>query len=201
MYALILAGGKASRLCMGEKALVRLFNRPLLSYVIDSVLKANLSPCVVVTSYTPYTTNYCRIHDIPWICTDGKGYVEDIWQAVLDISISGPFLTICADLPGITAENITFVLDEYKRAKSSACSVWTPYILDIEHNCIKKIDDNKQELLGKPVGLNILRGDLYQENQDEIQILLDEPSLTLNINTQDELVFAERFFSSILKNP
>lgn len=78
MFALIMAGGRASRLGMGEKALTRIHDKPLLSFVLNAVEMAELEPVVIVSPLTPYTTNYCRMHDIPWICTDGKGYVQDI---------------------------------------------------------------------------------------------------------------------------
>ncbi|PWR75299.1 NTP transferase domain-containing protein [Methanospirillum stamsii] len=196
MYALILAGGKASRLGMGEKALVRFLNRPLLSYVIESVTSAGLEPFVIVTSQTPYTSNYCRIQGIPLILTDGAGYVEDIWQAVLDLSITGPFLTICADLPGITPEQINSVLDLYKESGYPACSVWTPYAVDLPTETIFRIKDTNHDIPGKPVGLNILRADLIEEVQDELKILIEDPFLSLNINTREELVLAEKIFSS-----
>lgn len=197
MYALILAGGKGSRLCMGEKALVRIFNRPLISFVLEAVKNSGLDPFVIVTSQTPYTTNYCRIHNIPWICTDGSGYVEDICQAVLELNISGPFFTICADLPGISKGHISTVLKQYKESGYDACSVWTPYLLDIQTNQINRIYNHSPDYPGNPVGMNILRGDRIDEVQDELKILIDDPILTLNINTREELFLAEKLFSPI----
>ncbi|MDO9323745.1 MAG: 5-deoxyadenosylcobinamide phosphate nucleotidyltransferase, partial [Methanoregula sp.] len=44
-----------------------------------------------------------------------------------------------------------------------------------------------------PAGVNILRGDLITEFQDELQILLDEPRLALNVNTRADLADAEAF--------
>lgn len=187
MFALIMAGGRASRLCMGEKALARIHDKPLLSYVLNAVEMADLEPVVIVSPLTPYTTNYCRIHDILWICTDGKGYVEDIAQAVSELAITGPFLTICADLPGITADHIRLVLKQYHESGCPACSVWAPH----PEGC------GSDNLPGIPVGMNILTGSTINEEQEEIQILLLDPLLTLNINTQQDLKYAEKLLDQM----
>lgn len=191
MFALIMAGGKASRLGMGEKALARIGDRPLISYVLTAVIDAGLSPIVIVSPLTPYTTNYCRVQNIEWICTDGRGYVEDIGQAVTELSITGPVLTICADLPGITAKHIKTVLDRYNESGCPACSVWVESAADNfirSSGTLLSVDNEKNSIPGIPVGLNIIQGDLIAEEQDEIQIILSDPLLVLNINTRDDLV-------------
>ena len=40
--------------------------------------------------------------------------------------------------------------------------------------------------------MNILTGSTINEEQEEIQILLLDPLLTLNINTQQDLKYAEK---------
>ncbi|HOJ95478.1 MAG TPA: NTP transferase domain-containing protein [Methanospirillum sp.] len=188
MFALIMAGGRASRLGMGEKALARVHDKPLISYVLDAVQGADLEPVVIVSPLTPYTLNYCRIHDILWVCTDGNGYVEDIGQAVRELDITGPFLTICADLPGITVDHIKTVLKIYANAECPACSVWVP--------CEKP---GSGTLPGIPVGMNILTGSMIEEEQKEIQIMIEDPLLTLNINTREDLNAAEQVLSKNTK--
>ncbi|MDD1695202.1 MAG: NTP transferase domain-containing protein, partial [Methanoregula sp.] len=110
MYALIMAGGSASRLGAGEKALTRIRDHPLISYTLDAVTRAGLVPIVIVSPKTPYTTNYCRIHGVDWICTSGSGYVEDIHEAVKILEINDAVLTVCADLPGISPDHITEIV-------------------------------------------------------------------------------------------
>ena len=179
MFALIMAGGRASRLGMGEKALARIHDKPLLSFVLHEVEMADLEPVVIVSPLTPY--------DILWICTDGKGYVEDIGQAVRELSITGPFLTICADLPGITVDHIRRVLKQFQESGCPACSVWAP-LQD------KSASDN---LPGIPVGMNILTGSMIDEEQEEIQIIIPDPLLTLNINTPQDLKEAEKLLDRV----
>ncbi len=47
-----------------------------------------------------------------------------------------------------------------------------------------------------PAGVNILRGDLIDRPQDELQLLLDEPGLALNVNTRADRARAEDFLRS-----
>ncbi len=185
MYALIMAGGRGTRLGQGEKALARVLDKPLLSYVLAAVTDAGLDPVVITSPHTPYTANYCRIHDILWICTDGKGYVEDIRQAITELSIKGPCLTICADLPGITAEHIKIARDTFEKSGFPAGSVWVP----------SPNGHAADTLPGIPVGMNILTGALIDEEQNEIQILISDPLLALNVNTPEDLADAERLLS------
>ena len=42
MHALIMAGGSGSRLNLGEKPLILIGGRPMISYVIDAFLSAGL---------------------------------------------------------------------------------------------------------------------------------------------------------------
>ena len=44
-----------------------------------------------------------------------------------------------------------------------------------------------------PAGINILRGDLIDQPQDELEVLLNEPGLALNVNTRDDRERAEDF--------
>ncbi|MBQ4415019.1 MAG: 5-deoxyadenosylcobinamide phosphate nucleotidyltransferase, partial [Methanomicrobium sp.] len=45
-----------------------------------------------------------------------------------------------------------------------------------------------------PCGLNIFDGSSPSVPQNELKILLNEPALTFNVNTPEELIAAEEFF-------
>jgi adenosylcobinamide-phosphate guanylyltransferase len=57
-----------------------------------------------------------------------------------------------------------------------------------------------------PAGVNILRGDLIEQPQDELQVLVEEQRLALNVNTRADLEKAEIFLKQhpaipLEKNP
>ena len=192
MLALILAGGKGSRLGMGEKALVRLCGKPLIEYSLDACKYSGLEHTIVTTPYTPYTENYCRARSYNYIRTEGSGYIEDLIEAVLDLDATDPILTICVDIPGLTPDHISCIREAYISSGLDACSVWVPekwytkFGFQIPYH---EMIENQQVC---PAGINILRGDKISDIQTEYQIILDDPALAVNINTKQDLTLAEQ---------
>jgi len=129
MLALILAGGEGSRLRLGEKALVPVHDRPMISWVLDAFAGAECEPYVVTSHKTPFTRNWCRANNVEFIDTTGIGYVEDLREAVELSGEDGPIFTSAADIPCLTAEIILKVLDAYHASGKSACSTWIPLTL------------------------------------------------------------------------
>jgi len=99
MLALIMAGGEGSRLGMGEKPLVNICGRPMVSYVIDAFLAADHEVVVVASHRTPFTKNWCRAQGLTIYDAKGLGYVEDINAAAADLeeeeNPSSPASPIC----------------------------------------------------------------------------------------------------------
>lgn len=201
MYALIMAGGKGTRLGMGEKGLVRLCDIPLIEYVLTAVLGAGLTPVVITTPMTPYTANYCRAHEVDIICTEGNGYVEDITEAALFLQEDGPLMIICADVPGIRSHHLCTILKIYAEEKKTACSTWIPARFLGERGGIHRYSREIEGVCAIPVGVNILLGSRIREEQEETQILLTDPHLAFNINTPPELSVAETVFSRARTDP
>lgn len=194
MLALIMAGGKGTRLQMGEKGLVRLCDRPLIEYVLTALEKAGFDILVVTTPRTPYTANYCRIRGVDQVCTEGTGYVEDIIEAVHLSDEHGPVLIVCADIPGITPHHLEEIVEQYYCSGKAAASVWIPVHLVEGLGCTVQHSSIIGGIPAVPAGLNILNGCQIDEEQEETEILLCDPALAFNINTPGELRTAESFF-------
>ncbi|HJJ36531.1 MAG TPA: NTP transferase domain-containing protein, partial [Methanocorpusculum sp.] len=126
MLALIFAGGDGSRLRLGEKALVTVGGRAMLSRVADAFIAAGISPLVVTSHKTPYTRNYCRAQGLEFIDTAGIGYLDDLHEAVELCGDTGPLFTSATDIPYLTAPTITTVRDAYLASEKEACSTWIP---------------------------------------------------------------------------
>jgi adenosylcobinamide-phosphate guanylyltransferase len=47
-----------------------------------------------------------------------------------------------------------------------------------------------------PAGVNILRGDRIDTEQEEFTLLLDEPGLAMNVNTREDLARTEAFLKA-----
>jgi adenosylcobinamide-phosphate guanylyltransferase len=197
MLALIMAGGSGSRLSMGEKPLISICGMPMISYVIDAFSAAGLDPVVVASPKTPMTMNWCRAHNIAFVKAEGKGFVEDMISAVQTLDENRPLFICVSDIPCITGEIIRSVADAYYKAEKDACSTWIPSRLVSscrgEMPYIQRIGG----IEACPAGLNILRGNMIQQPQEELLILLNDPGLALNVNTRADCARAENFIKKM----
>jgi adenosylcobinamide-phosphate guanylyltransferase len=193
MHALIMAGGFGSRLNLGEKSLILIGGRPMISYVIDAFSAAGFEPVVAASPTTPMTINWCRAHAIPVCKTDGAGYIDDMIHAVRIMDEQKPLFISVADIPCITPEIIRTIEKAYSSSGKDACSAWIPAgrVTSCRGGMPYRQMVNGTEAC--PAGINILRGDLIDLPQDEIQVLVDEPGLALNVNTRADRIRAEDF--------
>lgn len=195
MLALIFAGGEGSRLNLGEKALVPVGGRAMLSWVVDAFYEAGLDP-VAVTSYkTPFTRNYCRAQGIDFIDTSGNGYLEDLQEAVEMTGDSGALFTAACDIPFLTPSIIAAVEEAYVASGKEACSTWVSLESCREYPIVSQYHAMIDGVEAIPCALNIFFGQKLTEEQSELALLLHDPNLAFNINTREELAAAERMFA------
>ncbi|MDD5143736.1 NTP transferase domain-containing protein [Methanoregula sp.] len=193
MRALIMAGGSGSRLNSGEKPLALICDRPMIAYVISAFYKAGCEPVVAGSPKTPMTANWCRANGISFCRTDGVGYVGDMVQAVRSLEEDGPLFVSVADIPCITEVLVASIRDAYGAAKKDALSTWVPAAAVTSCRESMPYRERIGEVDACPAGINIIRGDLAGDEQDEFRLLLNEPSLALNINTKRDRERAEAF--------
>jgi adenosylcobinamide-phosphate guanylyltransferase len=192
MLALILAGGEGVRLGMGEKPIVTICGRPMVTWVINAFTTAGLEVTVVASHRTPMTLNYLRAQGIPFYQATGRGYVEDILEAVTELGVKGPFFTSVADLPCLRPEHVTGIRDTYLSQERPALSTWIPQSLCQPADCRTDYSETVDGILAVPVGVNILLGVRISEPQEEYRLLLHDPALALNVNTKEDLEAVRR---------
>ena len=193
MHALIMAGGSGSRLNRGEKPLITLRGRPMITYVIDAFCSGGYDPVVAASPGTPMTMNWCRAHGVPFCKTEGRGYVEDMISAVETLDDQNPLFICVSDIPCITVKVIRRIADAYNKSGKDACSSWVPADMVQSYGGTISYREKVNGIDACPAGVNILRGDLIAEPQEELLVLLSEPGLALNVNTQADLARAEEF--------
>ncbi|HUK92791.1 MAG TPA: NTP transferase domain-containing protein [Methanomicrobiales archaeon] len=192
MHALILAGGEGTRLGMGEKPLVTICGRPMVSRVIDAFTSAGLEVTVVASTRTPMTLNYLRAQGIPFYRAMGRGYVDDIIEAVTELGIKAPLFTSVADIPCIRPEHLKRIQEAYFSQDRPALSTWIPRDLCHADGPMAPCTEMVEGVPSVPVGVNILTGEGIREPQDEYKLLLRDPALALNVNTREDLEEARR---------
>jgi adenosylcobinamide-phosphate guanylyltransferase len=165
----------------------------MISRVIDAFNAAGCEPVVVVSPNTPMTANWCRAHGVAVVRTEGVGFVEDMVNAVHNLDENNPLIISVSDIPCITPEIITTIIQSYLQCRTDALSTWVPAFR--VKSCRGGMPYHTQigDVEACPAGVNILRGDAIGAVQDEFELILDEPGLALNVNTREDLARTEAF--------
>lgn len=198
MRALIMAGGSGSRLNSSEKPLALICGQPMISYVIHAFRNAGCEPVVAVSPKTPMTANWCRANGIAFCRTDGRGYVEDMVQAVRSLDEDNPLFVSVADIPCITETIVLSIRDAYAASKKDALSTWVPAALVTSCRDSMPYREQIDGIDACPAGINIIHGGRAGDEQDEFRFLVNKPFLALNVNTQKD---RERAESHLRQNP
>lgn len=192
MDAIVMAGGFGQRLGMGEKPCVELLGKPLISYVIDTLRAAKEIDrvFVAVSPVTPKTEIMLQERyegEVRVIRTFGGNYVGDMIFAVETAQAIGPVMVIMSDLPLINSELIDFVIEKYREAGTPALSVYVPINVCKGIGIRPDTVFNKDGKLIVPVGINILDGSQIRNEQEDFNLILENPKLAINVNTVEDL--------------
>lgn len=197
--AVIMAGGKGTRMGFkGEKPLISIHGKPMIQHVYEAVQSSReVDDLVVATSKnTPQTTDFIRKSGLKVVETPGKGYVNDLGFLIDELSDNhlktsnnnDIIVTITADLPLITGEILDEVIREYRNFGKPAMCVAVPLEFFTQYNL------KPHMIMGDtvPSGLNILRRNNNQQDEEVLELRKFE--LALNINSPEDLISLEKYF-------
>ncbi|MDW5551996.1 MULTISPECIES: NTP transferase domain-containing protein [Methanosarcina] len=192
MDAIVMAGGFGQRLGMGEKPCVELLGKPLIAYVIDTLRASeNIDRVfVAISPVTPRTEIMIQERykgEVRVIRTFGGNYVGDMIHAVETAETVGPVMIIMSDLPLINPEIIDLVIKKYKEEGKPALSVYVPINVCKGAGIRPDTVFNKDGKLIVPVGINILDSSQIRKEQEDFNLILDNPKLAINVNTVQDL--------------
>jgi adenosylcobinamide-phosphate guanylyltransferase len=188
-----MAGGEGTRLNLGEKPLLLINGRPMIQYVTAAFSAAGCEPFVAVTQKTLMTRNWCRVQGIETYLAEGGDYVTDMVEAVLALEETQPLFVSVSDIPCVHPGVIRSILAAYKQSGKDACSTWVPTRLvracrgGVSYRRTISCEDVC------PTGVNILTGEMIEQTQDELELIVDDPCLALNVNTRRDRDAAEAF--------
>lgn len=187
-----MAGGRGSRLRMGEKPLVKLFGRPLIDYVVGALLDSSADKIfVAVTENVPETRKWALERGLGVVDTKGKGFVADMVEAVEEAEVKEPILIIMADLPLITPDLIDEIIETYQERPEPALSTHTPLNL---HSRLGRRPDSLFNYRGQlivPSGINILDGGDIRKEQEDYHLIMERIELAVNVNLVEDLKLCE----------
>lgn len=191
-----MAGGAGSRLEMGEKPLVKVSGKPMLQYVADAFTGAGHDILIVTSDLVPMTRNWCRARGYEIYNARGLGYVEDLFECIGEISLSGPVFSCVSDLPGLTSDIIMEVFERYLAGGKPALSVWIPKKYFTNAGCIPSYTESVDGCPACPVGLNIIDASMADTVQDEFRFVMGRPELAYNVNCRKDFDSFLRFIET-----
>jgi adenosylcobinamide-phosphate guanylyltransferase len=191
--ALVMAGGRGSRLKMGEKPLVTLFGRPLIEYVTTALQDSSVQRILVATTdNVPRTREWAEERELGVIETAGRGFVADMVSAVQAARIIDPVLIIMADLPLVTSDLIDDIIEIYEEQPEPALSTHTPLGL---HSRLGRRPDSLFNYRGQlivPSGINVLDGADIEKEQEDFHLIMERMELAVNVNVAEDLKLCEK---------
>lgn len=191
--ALVMAGGKGTRMDMDcEKPLIKVNNKTMINHVIDALIHSKFVDkiLVAVSPNTPLTKEYVEQFPVIIIETSGIGYIEDLSEVLSNrkyVEKDEVIMTIVADLPFVTGEQLDDVFKHYFERKKPAMCVSVPEYLFEEYGI-------KPTLVFDglvPTGVNLLLAN--NDEQDQTIYESKNVELAFNINTLNDLDLSEQY--------
>lgn len=200
MKAIVMAGGAGSRLGYVEKPMVKLLGKPLISWIIDTLMASPSITAVAcaVSPRTPRTRGFCLSRGADVVETAGAGYEHDVVEAVKQVG--GLALVAVSDVPLITPTDVELLIEawndccrsSYVTTLATYCDEYARFAPEESVICI-----DFYGLRVQPVGLSIfhLRGKGYKT------VLAGFTPRYVNVNTYEGLRLAEKVVERVLGGP
>ncbi|MGA3296923.1 MAG: NTP transferase domain-containing protein [Candidatus Bathyarchaeia archaeon] len=194
LAALVMAGGRATRMHKCEKPLLQIDDKTMIEYVIEALRKSEFIARIVVavTRSTPETARKVIELGIEVTETLGQGYESDMKQAIKTLGL-GDVVVLSADLPFLTPEVLNAAIKRYLVMKKPALMVAAPIELYERSRLTPSyvFEVNSRKLV--PIGVNVINGKMIDEPELEEEVFITEvENLVFNVNTPVELEIARR---------
>jgi adenosylcobinamide-phosphate guanylyltransferase len=191
-----MAGGKGTRFGGDtEKPMAMFMDKPLIRRVIEATQDAKrISEIfVAVTSYSPKTAQEAKKASVKVLETDGKGYHEDVQQAVQEANITGPVLIISADLPLVNGDFLDEIISKYEKQSKPALTVMIPEEAFQKYGLSAVSLYDHEGKMYAVSGINIIDGQRILEEQEQEVIESSRPEAVFTVNALEDLEEAKNF--------
>nr|QNO52211.1 adenosylcobinamide-phosphate guanylyltransferase [Methanosarcinales archaeon ANME-1 ERB6] len=195
MIAIILAGGKSSRLGEGkEKALIKIDRsesenqKRLIDLVVENVRDSKAEGFLIaISKNTPKTAEYYKSQDYELLETPGKGYHADLRYLLARYP---EFVSVACDIAFLKPEHINSIIDfyihnDFGRGNSTSITGAVPRDI-IPPSVVPSyvFEHDGRKLVA--VGLNIVT-----HSRKNLPLVFNDPLLAININTPLDLEIAK----------
>ncbi len=200
--ALIMAGGKGTRFGGNlEKPMALFEGKPLIRHVIEAVKESEkiADIYVVVTSYTPKTTQEVKKACMNVIQTDGRGYHSDVQQAVKDTNLNGPVLIISSDLPLLNGKFLDEIIERYEESGKPALTVLIPEEVFVMYGLSAVSQYEYEGKMYAVSGINLIDGGQILKEQEQEVVISCQPEAVFTVNSVNDLTAAKKYLTQIMR--
>jgi len=195
---MIMAGGKGTRFSdKMEKPMALFRGKRLIRRVIDATRDAKkISEIyVAVTSRSPKTAQEAKKAGVIVVETDGKGYHEDVQQAIQKTNLLCPVLIISSDLPLISGEFLDEIISNYEKSDKPALTVMIPEEAFRKYGLSAVSLYEHKDKMYAVSGINIIDGKRILEEQDQEIIHSSRPEAVFTVNSQTDLEIVKQYIA------
>ncbi len=191
-----MAGGKGIRFGgHGEKPMAKFMGKPLIRRVIEATVESKriAETYVAVTTYTPKTAQEAKKVSVKVVKTDGKGYHDDLQQAVQEANLKCPVLIVSADLPLLNGEFLDEIISRYEESNKPALTVLIPEEAFREYGVSAVSPYEHEGKMYAVSGINIIDGQRILEEQEQKVIVSCRPEAVFTVNSSKDLESARNY--------
>ncbi len=187
MIAIVMSGGKGSRMKSSEEKLLLQYKKPIILHVAEALSESDcFSNIIFLTSpNSPNTKKLLLENNYEIIESAGKGYVEDL-NTILK-SINDPVFVTSADLPLLDKNIIKKIVSLYDENHK-----WTSILITKQFLTKLGISTNYEVSFQNQTcnysGISMINSDEISnlENIKENFVILDDKRIAFNVNTQKD---------------
>jgi adenosylcobinamide-phosphate guanylyltransferase len=185
MIALVMAGGRGTRMDLpGEKLLLE-YKKPLVLHVVDALKESGcFSKILTATSdNSPRTNELLLFNDIEVVKTRGEGYVQDLNYALSNMT--EPTFVVSGDLPLLDGKLVQELVSRHQEGAAWQSFVLTKNFLDlIDVKLEFAANVNSKECYYS--GISIIDPRKISDKVEETLSIFDDKKIAVNLNTKED---------------
>ena len=194
MIALVMAGGKGTRMNSSEEKLLLEYKKPIIFHVLDALKNSHCFTKIITatSSNSPKTKEILEQAKIETIETEGKGYSNDL-NSVLQ-NLNDYVFLVSGDLPFLDESIIQSMIEKF-----DSKNTWTSFListkflnsLNLQSDLIVKIENSDCVY----TGISIINADKITDLNEIEQsyIILDDKRIAFNLNTNEDYRLLNNF--------
>ncbi len=195
VIAVVMCGGRGSRMGGREKPIIEVLGKPLISYALNAIQGCSAIESIdfVTSTYTPLTTKYLKEMGYEPFIARGAGFLNDLSE-YLSSRQKATYLIVSCDIPTLKPHHIQTALDMSQKHQEEYIVYVLPY--DIVKSLSKTPTVIKHAGVEyQPAGLRLFRRN--SEGPPDFStpkfLVLRFRELGININTLEDIPIAEAY--------